>query len=284
VKADSLFANRYFLVVDDEAFQRDMARRFLSQAGAEAVVEAADGQAAIDMILRYDMAFDAVVTDFKMAQMNGLALLKAIRTGAHGLKRNMPVIMLTAHSDSQLVAAALALDADGFVVKPVSREGLVQRVQRALQKTIALSSMEHYHTISLTPAVVPAREASGAVTELASLPPSTNASGIWKRGETPPAPPKPVKPLSATESTASAAPGKSASPREALMAKARTMDLDEVPPGSVLAQDLYGDGAKLLLLGIETVLTTALLHRLQDLRLLHKTLSRILVVVPEPTG
>src|SRR5581483_6515261 len=90
--------NRHFLVVDDEAFIRTLVARFLRRSGAAGVVEAADGREAIGAIESCDMAFDAVISDIKMQGMNGLELLSAIRTGAGGLKRNTPVLMLTAHA------------------------------------------------------------------------------------------------------------------------------------------------------------------------------------------
>lgn len=136
--------NRYFLVVDDEEFIRTVIVRFLKQAGAAGVVEAADGLQAIEAISTYDMAFDAIITDIKMRQMNGLELLKAIRSGAGGLKRNMPVLVLTAHAEAEHVAEALALDADAFVVKPVGREPLIERVVRVLERTVPIQSVESY--------------------------------------------------------------------------------------------------------------------------------------------
>ncbi len=146
-------ANRHFLVVDDEEFIRTLIVRFLKQAGAAGVVEAGDGMQAIEAIGKSDMAFDAVITDIKMRQMNGLELLRAIRTGARGLKRNMPVLVLTAHAEAEHVAEALALDADAFVVKPVGREQLVDRVIRVLERTVPIQSVESYGP---TPTTLPA--------------------------------------------------------------------------------------------------------------------------------
>jgi two-component system chemotaxis response regulator CheY len=156
--ADQL-ANRHFLVVDDEEFIRTLITRFLKQAGAAGVVEAADGLQAIEAIRNSDMAFDAVITDIKMRQMNGLQLLRAIRCGARGLKRNTPVLVLTAHAEAEHVAEALALDADAFVVKPVGREPLIDRVVRVLERTVPIQSVESYGPAPSTlRANVPQRE------------------------------------------------------------------------------------------------------------------------------
>jgi CheY-like chemotaxis protein len=130
--------NRHFLVVDDEEFVRALVARFLKRSGAAGVVEAADGREAIAAIASYEMVFDAIISDVKMRPMNGIELLRAIRTGAEGLKRNTPIVMLTAHAEAELVEQALALDADAFVVKPVKREALLERVLRVLQRAVPL--------------------------------------------------------------------------------------------------------------------------------------------------
>ncbi len=153
MNTEDRLANRHFLVVDDEEFIRSLIVRFLKQAGAAGVVEAADGMQAIEAIGKSDMAFDAVITDIKMRRMNGLELLRAIRTGARGLKRNMPVLVLTAHAEAEHVAEALALDADAFVVKPVGREPLIDRVIRVLERTVPIQSVASYGP---TPTTLPA--------------------------------------------------------------------------------------------------------------------------------
>jgi two-component system chemotaxis response regulator CheY len=163
--ADRL-ANRYFLVVDDEEFIRSLVVRFLKQAGAAGIVEAPDGLQAIEEILKYDMAFDAVITDIKMRELNGLELLRAIRCGARGLKRNMPVLVLTAHSEAENVAEALSLDADCFVVKPVGREVLIDGVARVLERTVPIKSVAAYGPAPKTLPASALPETQGQVKEI----------------------------------------------------------------------------------------------------------------------
>jgi len=141
------FTNRHFLIVDDEEFVRTLVARFLKQSGAAGVVEAADGNEAIAAIHSYDMLFDVVISDIHMRPTNGLELLRAIRTGAGGLKRNTPVLMLTAYAEADFVAEALALDADAFVVKPVGRETLIDRVVRVLERTIPIQPAASYASV-----------------------------------------------------------------------------------------------------------------------------------------
>jgi CheY-like chemotaxis protein len=153
-------ANRYFLVVDDEEFVRSLVGRFLRQSGAAGVVDAVDGKHALAALASYDMAFDAVISDISMHPMNGLEMLRAIRTGTGGLKRNTPVLMLTAYAEADFVAEALSLDADAFLVKPVGREMLIDRVLRVLERMVPVQAATRY--------------ASG--TESAGVPAGTNPS------------------------------------------------------------------------------------------------------------
>jgi hypothetical protein len=68
--------------------------------------------------------------------------------------------------------------------------------------------------------------------------------------------------------------------QEGLVAAAVLVPLAEVKPMSILAQNIYGSDHRTLLVGIETVLTKALLNRLRDLQSLHSTLEKLLVVEP----
>jgi CheY-like chemotaxis protein len=283
-------SNRYFLVVDDEEFQRSMVRRFLIRFGAEGVDEAADGLIAIERLQNCDMSYDAVITDFKMPNLNGIALLKAIRVGALGLKRNTPVIMLTTHSDANLVAMALALDADGFVIKPVSKEGLGQRVERALRKLVSIREVRQYRQVAIPDGenwldFVPLKNdlVREPLEDLIGPEPSeslgaserkiVNAKVLKEAG-------KPTKADYAVEQEIILGGGAEVDAREALLRAARTVPLNEVVPGSILAQDLFASDGKTLLLGFETVLSKTLIDRLMDLREVHKSLSLLSVVVP----
>ena len=253
-------ANRYFLVVDDEEFVRILVARFLKRFGAAGVVEAADGRQAIDAIHAYDMTFDAVLTDVNMRPVNGIELLRAIRTGAEGLKRNMPVLMLTAHAEAGLVAEALALDADAFVLKPVKREDLMERVYRILNHAVPIQAAACYSAIGSDPDVQPPAVAAQGAGDVPA--PAIAAA-------------PPTKPLQVSLS--------------ALMrpaAEAWTIGtphkvaIGDVKPNSVLAQDIFILDSPRLLLGAPAILTTAMLDRLKDLGRLHDSYAHLVVIEP----
>jgi CheY-like chemotaxis protein len=244
--------NRHFLVVDDEPFIRTLVGRFLTRAGAAQVVEAADGREAIALIGSHDMVFDAVITDVRMQPIDGIELLRAIRTGAGGLKRNTPVLMLTAHAEADLVSEALALDADAFVLKPVDREALIERVLRALQRTVTIQGVSAYALVGK----------DGAPRPISSM-------------ALAPAPP--TKPLTIT---VGAPVDDAPEPPHNPTPRVEMVPLDRVKTNSILARDIHLANTERLLIAAPVILTRTLLDRLMDLRKVHDSFPHVFVFEP----
>ena len=87
---------------------------------------------------------DCVITDFNMAPLNGLHLLKAIRTGDARCARDTPVLMLTGFSDDYLIASALNL-----VLKPISRIAFNEKLGRVLMRPISPQSVDAYRAVEI---------------------------------------------------------------------------------------------------------------------------------------
>ncbi len=121
------------LIVDDESFAREILRRILFGMNQPRLVDATNGAEAID-ILRSSPDVSFVIADFNIPELNGLQLLKAVRSGDAGVDRAMPFAMLTGYSDKHLVDMALALDVNAFLIKPVSEGSLSAQVARMLTR------------------------------------------------------------------------------------------------------------------------------------------------------
>lgn len=102
--------NKKILLVDDEPNFVELIRHRLQVNGYE-VITAADGKEALGIIKKE--RFDAVLLDIMMPQMDGLTALKMLRKH----DKDLPVFMLTAHSDSEQFKQANQLGASGFIVK-----------------------------------------------------------------------------------------------------------------------------------------------------------------------
>lgn len=118
-------ANGTVLIVDDDPALRKVLGALLGQAGI-AVIEAASGREALALL--QERLIDAVVTDLRMPELDGMALLTQIVRAWPDL----PVVMLTAHATVALAVEAMKRGATDFVLKPFEREDVLFVVQKAL--------------------------------------------------------------------------------------------------------------------------------------------------------
>jgi DNA-binding NtrC family response regulator len=118
------------LLVDDNAAMRDTLRAWLAASGHQ-ILEAADGQQALDLLERSHV--DAVVTDLRMPGLDGLQLLQRVRENEGGPL----MIMMTAHGGVEEAVAAMRAGAEDFLVKPFPLEELELKLQRALGRRLA---------------------------------------------------------------------------------------------------------------------------------------------------
>ena len=170
--------SRAILVVDDVRFTRLTLTRMLQRIGCTAVHEAEDGEAALKVLDVQPV--DCVISDLDMPNVNGLQLLKAIRSGTGSIPRGVPVAFITGHSELEHLGPALLLDLDAFLAKPLSQEAL----QRCLEDLFrneprrALAEPAFYAQVDLSPTVAeqvgpagaPGDEPVGREVPLASVP------------------------------------------------------------------------------------------------------------------
>ncbi|MCX7279746.1 MAG: PAS domain S-box protein [Burkholderiales bacterium] len=120
------------LVVDDSEINLEVAKRILQLEGAQ-VSLAGRGQQAIDMLAAQPDAYDAVLMDVQMPELDGLTATRLIRTqlGLTGL----PIIALTAGAMLEEQQEAVAAGMDDFVAKPFEVRQLVNVIRRHLPFT-----------------------------------------------------------------------------------------------------------------------------------------------------
>jgi two-component system KDP operon response regulator KdpE len=113
------------LVVDDEPPIRKLLRMGLSTQGYR-VIEAEDGQAALDRLREKP---DLVILDLGLPDMQGLELLRTMRTRDEGV----PIVVLSSRDDEVAKVQALDLGADDYVTKPFGMDELLARIRAALR-------------------------------------------------------------------------------------------------------------------------------------------------------
>lgn len=116
------------LIADDEALTRMGLRAMLREIGHTVVGTAADG--AVALRLACERRPDLAVLDIKMPGMDGLAVAKAIAEQCP-----LPVVMLTAYSERDLVERAAATETvQAYLVKPIREADLVPALELAVAR------------------------------------------------------------------------------------------------------------------------------------------------------
>ncbi|TVQ94592.1 MAG: sigma-54-dependent Fis family transcriptional regulator [Deltaproteobacteria bacterium] len=117
--------SRRILIVDDEPSIRKVLAAHLKRAGYETAA-AADGSEAI--VALQDDVFHVVISDLKMPQVDGMALLQWVTEHQPGL----PVILITAHGTVDSAVEAIKLGAFDYVSKPFDQDEIAAVVTKAL--------------------------------------------------------------------------------------------------------------------------------------------------------
>ncbi|HEY0052460.1 MAG TPA: response regulator [Caulobacteraceae bacterium] len=120
------------LLVDDNRHMRTIAATILSTVGVRNLHQAADGAAAIEALTTFPA--DIAIVDFKMSPMNGVEFTRLVRAGHGGANPFLPVIMMTGHADRHRVAAARDAGVTEFIVKPMTAQAVLSRVQAVIFK------------------------------------------------------------------------------------------------------------------------------------------------------
>ncbi len=120
--------NMNVLVADDEFRIRKLLAEFLQREGYR-VIEAEDGEQAIDAIFQSKVKIDLVILDVMMPKYDGWFVLERIREFS-----TVPVVMLTARSDEYDQLKGFKLGADDYVTKPFSPSVLMARINKLIKK------------------------------------------------------------------------------------------------------------------------------------------------------
>jgi two-component system, chemotaxis family, chemotaxis protein CheY len=115
------------IVVDDSKAIRMILARTLRAIGYQ-VDEAGNGREALQAIGRLP-SVDLVMADWNMPEMDGLELLKEIRRSP--VYQTIPVIMVTTENELDQMSLALAAGANEYVMKPFTKEILVDKLRLA---------------------------------------------------------------------------------------------------------------------------------------------------------
>ena len=122
-------AGKTLLIAEDDRTSRMIVKSILDRQGV-ICLEAENGQEALNLLAEYHC--DLMLTDMQMPIMNGLKLIETIRQ-RETIANNtpLPIIALTSE-EGDMLNTAIKLGINDYLIKPVSVEGLVPKLQQLL--------------------------------------------------------------------------------------------------------------------------------------------------------
>jgi two-component system, response regulator PdtaR len=131
---DNQVSQKRVVVAEDESLIRMDIVETLKEYGYDVVGEAGDGNRAVE--LATELMPDLMVMDIKMPNLDGLSAAEKIA------QLKIPVVLLTAFSQQELVARAAEVGAMAFLVKPFTPQDLMPAIEIALSRHQQLIALE----------------------------------------------------------------------------------------------------------------------------------------------
>ncbi len=116
------------LIVDDQRAMRTLIRSTLFALRCNNVVECGDGEEALAELAVGN--FDLVISDLNMPKLDGLGLLRAVRSNPDFGR--LPFIMLTSRGESALVKQAIDLGVNNYLIKPFNLVTLKSKIESVM--------------------------------------------------------------------------------------------------------------------------------------------------------
>ena len=142
------------LIIDDEEYILNLSRDILTK-NHYSVRTALNGNEGLKLFEKE--TFDLILTDIKMPKIDGLDVIRHVRT----VNKEIPIIVITGHGTLDIAINSLRLGAQGFILKPFTPAELRASIADALEKTRLLS--ENIRMRALMPLFQVSKEIIGEV-------------------------------------------------------------------------------------------------------------------------
>ncbi|MBM3161983.1 MAG: response regulator [Chlorobi bacterium] len=117
------------LLVDDSSVNRVAVKGMLHHIGIDKVVEASNGIDALEILER--MQLDLLLLDIQMPVLDGLEVAKRVRQGSSA-NRMVPIVAMSGESDSTIIEDAIRSGMNAYLVKPVDRLLMQQKILQVI--------------------------------------------------------------------------------------------------------------------------------------------------------
>ena len=115
---------KHILIVDDNPIVLKLIRAYLQDDYKVSVVNS--GKIAVEFLTKYKP--DLILLDYMMPLYNGATVLKIIQSKAE--TKDIPVFFLTGKTDRETVEECIALHPAGYIIKPVAKTALLDKLQK----------------------------------------------------------------------------------------------------------------------------------------------------------
>lgn len=122
--------NYTVMIIDDSSTIRVAIKKVLASESFTVILEAENGKNALSKLKATGIIPDLILLDFEMPQMNGVEFLSKIRESKLITSK---VIIVSTISDKNILEKFLALGVDNYVLKPIERKVLLERISKVLQ-------------------------------------------------------------------------------------------------------------------------------------------------------
>lgn len=120
----------YVLIAEDDSASVELLRNVLEDMGITKIETVANGRAALYALQNCSPAYDIVLCDWDMPEMNGLEVRKAIRALAK--LKDTYYVMVTGLTDAARIREAIALGVSDYVAKPIDLASLERKIHTFL--------------------------------------------------------------------------------------------------------------------------------------------------------
>lgn len=120
------------LVVEDLLVMRRLIVNTLKSVGYEDLLQAANGEEALELIINPDSKIEFVISDWIMPVMDGITMVKFIR--ANPDTKDLPVIMLTSINEKDSILEAVKYRVNDYIIKPFTPKIIQAKIESVLTR------------------------------------------------------------------------------------------------------------------------------------------------------
>lgn len=129
---NSNLQNIKVLIADDERMIQGLVYDVLKQLGFTQITIANSGRQAIELVSKFP--FDFIISDWRMKDLDGIDLIRFVRTSPESPNPHIPIILLTGNTESYYVLTARDAGVNEYLIKPFTAEQLVRRIRSLIER------------------------------------------------------------------------------------------------------------------------------------------------------